>query len=331
MTVRAPIPSARRTGFRMPSRPLSVRLPERRLLLAVTLVGLAFAVVAGPGHVASRLPRAHPGWLAVQKADLILGPIGVGLYWRYRRPNNRLGLLLIVLGLVSVPYILTSSTDPTLFAIGGQAEGAIYFMTSAVILAFPSGRIEGVAAKATLAVSVIFNVVATTVYAVADPHEGPAFSISGCRAACPANGLAIWSTPAWLPTFNHAMEPADRHPDRHGGGPRLAVHHRHAATPSSAVDRRADRVAVFRHAGELPICFLPHPRRPRVEPCARARWAPMDARGCAVVRLVWVLVCVIAAELFAGRALRGLVGDSLGRPSLRELEGCCAGRSAIPD
>ena len=28
---------------------------------------------------------AHPGWLAAQKADFILGPIGVGLYWRHRR------------------------------------------------------------------------------------------------------------------------------------------------------------------------------------------------------------------------------------------------------
>ena len=99
MTVRAPIPSARRTGFRMPSRPLSVRLPERRLLLAVTLVGLAFAVVAVWVTLRAGF-LAYPGWLAVQKADLILGPIGVGVYWRYRRPNNRLGLLLIVLGLV---------------------------------------------------------------------------------------------------------------------------------------------------------------------------------------------------------------------------------------
>src|SRR4051812_34827522 len=25
---------------------------------------------------------SHPGWLALQKADLILGPVLVGLYWR---------------------------------------------------------------------------------------------------------------------------------------------------------------------------------------------------------------------------------------------------------
>lgn len=42
----------------------------------------------------------------------------------------------------------------------------------------------------------------TSVFFLTDPQAGPGFSISGCRAACPANGLAIWSPPAWLPTFN---------------------------------------------------------------------------------------------------------------------------------
>jgi hypothetical protein len=30
---------------------------------------------------------AYPAWLAVQKADLIIGPIAVGLYWLHRRPG----------------------------------------------------------------------------------------------------------------------------------------------------------------------------------------------------------------------------------------------------
>ena len=34
---------------------------------------------------------AHPGWLAFQKADAILGPVLVGLYWLRRRPASRFG------------------------------------------------------------------------------------------------------------------------------------------------------------------------------------------------------------------------------------------------
>ena len=43
---------------------------------------------------------AYPGWLAAQKADIILGPVLVGLYWLRRRPASRFGPLLIVVGLV---------------------------------------------------------------------------------------------------------------------------------------------------------------------------------------------------------------------------------------
>ena len=190
-----------------------------------------------------------------------------------------------------MPYILTSSTNPTLFAIGAQAGAPIYTMTSAVILAFPSGRIEGVAAKVTLAVSAIFNVVATTVYVVADPQEGPGFSISGCRAACPVNGLAIWSTPAWLPTFNDVY-----------GVLLIAIP---IATAGVLVWRFITGTSPRRRAlsigAPIALLFLAMqasyrfvfflPRRPRVDPCARARWAPMDVCGCALPRLVWVLVC----------------------------------------
>ena len=46
---------------------------------------------------------AHPGWLAAQKADVILGPVLTGLYWRRRRPRSRFWPWLIAVGLVSAP------------------------------------------------------------------------------------------------------------------------------------------------------------------------------------------------------------------------------------
>ena len=264
---------------------------------------------------------AYPGWLAVQKADLIIGPIAVGLYWRHKRPRNHLGSLLIVLGLVGVPYILTASTDPKLFAIGGTTEAPIYAMTSAVILAFPSGRIEGVAAKVTLAGSVIFCVVSGLVVALADPQAGPAFSISGCRAACPANGLAIWSTPAWLPTFNDVS-----------GALLIAIP---IATAGVLVWRFITGTPPRRRALSIgaPIALLflamqvsyrtlffltPDGLAASLAPVHSAlQWTLAAARS-----FVWYgfLFALIVAELFAGRTLRRLVGDSLGRPSLDQLE-----------
>jgi len=101
---------------------------------------------------------AYPGWLAVQKADFIVGPIGVGLYWMHRRPGNRMGLLLIVLGLLGVPYILASSSDPTLFGIGVLAEDPLYVMAYIVILAFPTGRLEGRLEWLVIAMLAVFTV-----------------------------------------------------------------------------------------------------------------------------------------------------------------------------
>jgi signal transduction histidine kinase len=265
---------------------------------------------------------AYPGWLAVQKADLILGPVFVGLYWRHRRPNNRLGLLLIVLGLVGIPYILASLSDPTLFALGAVTECPIYFLTTAVILAFPSGRIEGVAAKVILAASVIFTVVVTAVFALADPQAGPGFSISGCRAACPANGLAIWSTPTWLPTFNDVY-----------GALLIAIPVATAAvvvwrfiagTPprrrALAIGAPIALLFLVMQVSYRTIFFLtPDGFSASNPPLHNAlQWTFAAARS-----FLWYgfLFALIAAELFAGRTLRQLVGNSLGRPSLDQLEG----------
>ena len=94
---------------------------------------------------------AHTYWLAVQKVDFILGPIFVGLYWHRRRQSNRLGMLLIALGLLGVVYIGSSINAPLPFGIGVYVEIPIVFLTEAAILAFPSGRLDGRAERGILA------------------------------------------------------------------------------------------------------------------------------------------------------------------------------------
>jgi signal transduction histidine kinase len=240
-------------------------------------------------------------------------------------------LLLIVLGLLGIPYILGSLTDPTLFGLGEVVEGPIYFMTAAAILAFPSGRIEGMAAKVVLAVTVIFPVVVTTVFAVADPHAAPGFSISGCRAACPANGLAIWSTPAWFGTLLDvrgvlviaiAIATAGVLVWRFvtGTPPRRRALAIGAPIALLYLAMQASyRVVFFLTPDGLAVS------NPRVH--SALQWTFAAARS-----FVWYgfLFALIAAELFAGRTLRRLVGDSLGRPSLEQLEGMVRGPLGDP-
>jgi hypothetical protein len=90
---------------------------------------------------------AHPGWLAAQKADLLLGPVFIGLYWLRRRPQSRFGPMLIAFGFVGAVYVLHSSSNPWLFSAGLAWETVIGLATFVLILTFPTGRLDGAAAK----------------------------------------------------------------------------------------------------------------------------------------------------------------------------------------
>src|SRR3954451_16753486 len=84
---------------------------------------------------------AYPGWLAVQKADFILGPVLAGLYWYRRRPQSAFGPMLIGFGFLGALNIVQSAGNSWLFSFGLLAETAIGLATRLLILAFPSGRL----------------------------------------------------------------------------------------------------------------------------------------------------------------------------------------------
>ena len=161
------------------------------LSIAVASAAVAFWLTLRAGFL------AYPGWLAVQKADFILGPIVVGPYWMNRRPGNRLGLLLIVLGLFGIPYILESSTDPTLFSIGVLTEFPLFLMITIVILAFPSGRLDGIPERLIIALQVAHIALVEAVFSF--PPHAAGFTISNCRVACPGATVGETSfTDSWL-------------------------------------------------------------------------------------------------------------------------------------
>src|SRR4051794_19566089 len=104
------------------------------------LVGAVVASVAALWVTLSADFLTYPGWLAVQKADFILGPVLAGLYWYRRRPQSRFGPMLIGFGFIGALYILQSASNSWLFSIGLLAEIVIGLATRVLILAFPTGR-----------------------------------------------------------------------------------------------------------------------------------------------------------------------------------------------
>ncbi len=258
---------------------------------------------------------AHPGWLAVQKADLVLGPVLTGLYWRRQRPRSQFAPLLIAVGLLSIPYVLQSSAVPWAFSVGVIWEGVIYLTTMALILAFPTGRLDGLVVRLVLAAGVVGTGFIVVIVMVA-PVIAPDGSISGCLAACPENGLFV---SADVPL---AMRLIDAN--------RVIVVVNAIATIALLVHRFAVGTPPRRRALAIgvPIAVFFLLTQAAYQGSnlvgldsgafhTTAQWAIATSRA-----LVWYgfLSTLIAAELFAGRVLRRIVEESLRRPTLPELE-----------
>jgi signal transduction histidine kinase len=270
---------------------------------------------------------AYPGWLALQKADFILGPVFVGLYWLRRRPRSRFGPLLIACGFVmGVPYILQSSPVPWLFSIGILTEAVIFLASLAMVLAFPSGRFDGRPERLLLVAGVVFVFVPFVVIMLVSPALVPAGTISGCRAACPANGFLI------SPDLEVATE-ATR--IARAGVLTIAL-----ATIALIVWRFVNGTPPQRRAfligAPIAVFFLLNLaavrgmllfeiEAPRL--LAIAGWGLVMSRSA-----IWYgfLLALIAAELFAGRVLYRIVGSSRRRPTLDELQAMLRGPLGDP-
>src|SRR6185437_15355159 len=132
----------------------------------------------------------YPGWLAAQKADFILGPVLTGLYWLRVRPASRFGWLLVGFGFLCAGYITQSSANPWSFGIGVTWESLIYLGTVILILTFPTGRLDGIAARV-VALGGVCAAALNVWLIVMLPQTGAGGAISGCRRACPRNALGF--------------------------------------------------------------------------------------------------------------------------------------------
>jgi signal transduction histidine kinase len=269
---------------------------------------------------------SYPGWLAVQKADFILGPVLVGLYWYRRRPQSRFGPMLIGFGFLGALYILQSASNPWLFSIGLLAENAIGIATRVVILAFPTGRLDR-PAKVIVLISILVSPVPAVLNLLLSPQTGAGASISGCRLACPRNELAITSNPelaaGLLETFRFGVIFAA---SLTAG---LLIWRLATGTPPQ---RRAlaigTPIALLFLTFQITFQLLGAVNAPPSAFSEFVKWGIVAARAA-----LWYgfLAALIAAELFAKRALARLVQHALQRPSKDELEAMLRGQLGDPN
>ena len=260
---------------------------------------------------------AYPGWLAAQKADIILGPVLVGLYWLRRRPASRFGPLLIVMGLAGgVPYILQSSSEPVLFAVGILWEGVIYTFTLALILSFPTGRLDGRVERVILAVGSTASSASTSRSCCSRRRSAASPRSPPVRRPARRTGCSSPPSPRWCSTSVRVG--------------RTVVILVALAALAFIVWRVVNGTPPRRRAlvvgAPVAVVFLlaqaafQTARLLEVEADAVypvVQWTLTGARSS-----IWYgfLLALVAAELFAGRVLRRVVIESLRRPALAELE-----------
>ena len=276
---------------------------------AATMAVIAVVVTATADFL------AHPGWLALQKADVILGPVLVGLYWCHRRPRSPFGLLLVAAGFLMAPYVLQSSSEPLAYASGIAWESVIYVLTLALILAFPSGRLDR-ASRLLLAAATLFAALPWAIVVALNPSLVAIGSISGCDGACPENGLLLAAAPGAAATLLDAG--------------RLAI----VAVAAVAIGLLVARLRTAKPARRralaigVPIAIVFLTTQLAYQAAALigaddgavhtiAQWAIAISRA-----TLWYgfLAALIGAQLSAARVLRRSVEASLRRPSLADLE-----------
>jgi signal transduction histidine kinase len=258
----------------------------------------------------------YPGWLALQKADFILGPVFIGLYWVRRRPQSRFGSMLIVFGFLGGVYVLQSSGNPWLYGIGLLWENVIYVATLVLILAFPTGRLDGWAAKLIVVVGTLAAAVPSTITLLVLPRVGGGGSISGCRSLCPENALAFTSQPSLALHMEDVYRAAAIAVAL--ATVVLLVWRLVTGTPpqrrSLAIGAPIALSFLVLQIAYLVLTYFP---TTLTELHGIVRWTFVAGRA-----LIWYgfLAALIGAQLFAARTLQRLVRRSLERPSLGELE-----------
>jgi len=159
------------------------------MLAVVPLVASAVVLALTSDHV------ARPAATGLYRGYLIGAPMLIGLYWWMRRPASRFGPLLVGFGVLAWVYALQSSGIPLLFDLGVVSEAPLLWLTFYLFLAFPMGRLEGLAVRGLMGALALFLAVFFVPWVLLSPVIQGGGPLSVCDPACPENVLQIGSAP----------------------------------------------------------------------------------------------------------------------------------------
>jgi signal transduction histidine kinase len=179
----------------VPVAPVSGRLTIRSAHVAVMVAVVPLAassvwLAITSDHVERPVPTA------LYRGYLVAAPLLVGVYWWLRRPASRFGPLLVSFGALAWVYSLQSADAPLLFDLGVLVEAPLLWLTLYLFLAFPSGRLDGLAERLLMAGMALVLLGFFLPWALFSPVIAGGGPLSVCVPACPPNVLQIGSAPS---------------------------------------------------------------------------------------------------------------------------------------
>jgi signal transduction histidine kinase len=174
---------------------ISAILVRRDVLIALASGGVLVAIGAGL-LLATSDHLVHPIAYGLMIAVMVAGSFGAALYWLVRRPGNRLGVLLLALGIATAAVSLQGASEPHLHSIGALADSAWFLLAYYVVFAFPEGRIGSRFGWALMGAILLYYLDRYVLWVLFSPVVYGGAPLAGCNAACPANGLMIANRPS---------------------------------------------------------------------------------------------------------------------------------------
>lgn len=115
--------------------------------------------------------------------------IGTGLFAWWRRPSNRTGMLMVLVGFTWLFVPLSLSDQPALFGISMFTTNFAWVMLALLLLSFPAGRLEERWHRWLIAGFVLDAVVLTSITGML---SGPDLATYDCS-DCPRNPVAVYT------------------------------------------------------------------------------------------------------------------------------------------
>jgi signal transduction histidine kinase len=138
------------------------------------------------------------GVIVAYRLYAIAAPAVVGLLWWRRRPDARIGTMLMLLAVFAAVMAWQSSAFPYRFSFGVLAEAPYVAVAITLCVSFPTGRLEGRVARSLMALLGVTLLLTFLPWLISGAGIHGSNLVFDCAQACPANALQLTTLPEGL-------------------------------------------------------------------------------------------------------------------------------------